>query len=820
MKKLLAVILVLVTLFSMCAPLAGCASFTPMQMGAWLSLIADSFGMVSYTSKQPYFEQVDPSDTYFDAFQLAAEWEILAPDSAVSSGTQVTWKDVLVTLVNAGEFLSVDATEEEKIAFAIANFDPEIRTYWMNRNIRVSEAIPLLDKAAQMWADKTYTEKVEEYTFADGVVSLLDEQGLDYTRDENVVVIDADKVAGLKPGDVYVLPNSASGAECGINQVASIEIDGDKAIITNEPEIVIDETTGQVQTMRVQETSSLDMNNITGIYDADGNPLYTASEGVNTALASISGDEFDGVYVSTLESRNTGMPEAVNAGFFDKAKGDLTFKLKDGLEAKLKVSANSLGIEITGEKKKDSHYRSRKQETTFSAELKDIVLTKDIDFSWGKLHSATVKLDYTTVLSLGVSYEKTRSVGEEYQESDGRLMMSSLSAIKSGLSQMLGNIKQDVYETKYDNKSIYICKLRILQGGVCSLDFIVKAKMTAAGEYKLTLSLSGAKGVQYKNGNLRYINSGQPSLQLSGEGSVEFTLCPGLELSFMEKVVKVSVTGDLGGGAKFSAEVHLVDAQWHKLYTGDAVLTEEDAEALNGITYHTSADDILAVAEASGGTWNDYKEGASVEILPKACVEAALYPIVRISGEIEFFERLGAGGSYEFIGDKDTLAKLHFDIAWNMGPVGGGFDPGLSVGRECTYDFKPWDVSEDAIEEMEESTTHDPSAPTFETIQNSDTIMFSDMRVFLNKGESKAITLTQIPAGYSPGDLVVESEDKKIAKLDIKSGKVYAGEKAGTVQIVIKTPDGKYTAVIFVTVNDDQQNNFQGISGTVGGSSI
>ena len=98
--------------------------------------------------------------------------------------------------------------------------------------------------------------------------------------------------------------------------------------------------------------------------------------------------------------------------------------------------------------------------------------------------------------------------------------------------------------------------------------------------------------------------------------------------------------------------------------------------------------------------------------------------------------------------------------------------------------------------------------------------MFSDMRVFLNKGESKAITLTQIPAGYSPGDLVVESEDKKIAKLDIKSGKVYAGEKAGTVQIVIKTPDGKYTAVIFVTVNDDQQNNFQGISGTVGGSSI
>ena len=54
------------------------------------------------------------------------------------------------------------------------------------------------------------------------------------------------------------------------------------------------------------------------------------------------------------------------------------------------------------------------------------------------------------------------------------------------------------------------------------------------------------------------------------------------------------------------------------------MLTEEDAEALNGITYHTSADDILAVAEASGGTWNDYKEGASVEILPKAPKNAPL----------------------------------------------------------------------------------------------------------------------------------------------------------------------------------------------------
>lgn len=820
MKKFLAVILVLVTLFSMCAPLAGCASFTPMQMGSWLSLIADSFGMVSYTSEQPYFEKVGPSDTYFDAFQLAAEWEILKPDSAISSSTEVTWKDVLVTLVNAGEFLPVDTAEEDKISFAIANFDPEIRTYWMNRNIRVSEAVPLLDKAAELWANKTYTEKVEELTFGEGVVSLLDEQGLDYTRDENVVVIDADKVAGLKPGDVYVLPNSASGAECSINQVASIEIEGDKAIITNEPEIVIDETTGQVQTMRVQETSSLNLNNITGIYDADGNPLYTASEGVNTALASISGDEFDGVYVSTLESGNMDRPGAVNAGFFDNAKGDLTFKLKDGLEVKLKVSSSSLGIEITGEKKKDNRYRSKKQETTFSAELKDMVLTKDIDFSWGKLHSATVKLDYTTVLSVGVSYEKTRSIGEEYQDKDGRLMMSSLSAIKSGLSQMLGDIKRDVYDTKYDNKSIYICRLRILEGGIGGLDLIVKAKMTAAGEYKLTLSLAGAKGVQYKNGNLRYINSGQPSLQLSGEGSLEFTVCPGIEFRFMEKVAKVSVTGDLGAGAKFSGEVHLVDGEWHKLYTGDAVLTEEDAAALNGITYHTSAEDILAVAEAAGGTWNDYQEGGSVEVCPKACVELALYPIVRLSGEVEILECISVGGSKEFIGDKNTLAKLHFDLAWNMGPVGGGFDPGFSVGRECTYDFKPWDVSEDAIEEMEESTTHDPSAATFETIQNSDTIMFSDMRVFLNKGESKTISLTQIPEGYRPGDLVVESEDPKIAKLDIVSGKVYAGQKAGTVQIVVKTPDEKYTAVIFVTVNDDQQNNFQGITGTGGGNSI
>ena len=810
MKKFLAVILVLVTLFSVCAPLAGCASFTPMQMGAWLSLIADSFGMVSYTSKQPYFEQVGPSDTYFDAFQLAAEWEILAPDSAVSSGTQVTWKDVLVTLVNAGEFLSVDATEEEKIAFAIANFDPEIRTYWMNRGIKMSEAVPLLDKAAELWANRTYSEeeKIEEFAFGEGVVSLLNEENLDFTADGNVITIDKDKVSGLRPGDVYVLPNSVSGAEGGINRVASIEIDGDKAIITNEPEITIDEATGQVQTIRMRDSAPVDFANVTAIYDAQGNALYSVDSGVNTSLASVTGDEFAGVSVSTLESRGSDRPGIANAGFFDNAKGTLSFKVGDNLKAELNFTSSSVGIKLTGKEKKDSKFRSQTKETSVNVELKDVALTKDVDYSWGKLHSATVKLDYTASVSGGITYKREGNVGKYSEEGD---VKSSLSSIVSGFAKTIGDIRKDVYDTKYDNKSIYICRIRLWTAGVASLDFIVQGKVTATGQFQVTVTLSGAKGVEYKNGNMRYISASEPGVNLSGEGTVELTVCPGFELNVL-KVVKVNATFDVGVGAKFSAKVYLVDAEWHKLYTGDAVLTEEDANELSQINYSTSAEEILAKAEAEGATWNGYKSGMSVDILPKACIEFAIYPVLKVSGKLEV-GKWEVGGSKEFVGSKNTKAKVHIDLGLNMGSTGAGFNPGIAAGSSCSYNFKPWDAGMEKLDEVEETTVPDPTAATFDKILPSNSIMLSESRVFLDKGKTASISVTGLPEGYKPGDLVAESDDEQIAKLDVKEGIITAGNKSGTAQIVVRTSDGKYKAFLAVTVNDDQTPGFQGISG-------
>ncbi len=811
MKRFLAILLILTTLITMCAPLAGCSSSTPLQMGTWLSLIADSFGMVSYTSTKPYFEKVGEGDVHFNAFQLAAEWEVLEPSNEISSTTEVKWEDALVTLVNAGEFLPFNSTEDEKIAFAIENFDPEIRTYWMNRNIKLSEAMPLLEKAVDMWVNSTYTEKIETLEFGEDVTNLLDEENLEYEMIDNVVRIDKDKVSGLKPGDIYTLPNTASGGEASVNKVSSIEYDGDTAIITNEMEIHEEELAQQVQNIQIRGTAPVDFSNITGIYDAQGNAIYTAESGINTALTSVMEDEFANVYVSTLETYEGDAANAANAGFFDKVKGSLTFKIGEKFKASLEIGKNSLGIEVTGTEKKNSKYRELTKKTSVSMELSDVSLTKDIDYSWGKLHSATVKLDYKAKISGGVSFEKERKVGEKFEGDN--FGTASLSAIKSGFAQMVENIKRDVYETKYDNDSIYICRLRLVEGGIGNLDLIVEGKLSVTGEFKLTISLAGAKGVQYKNGNLRYISSKNPTVTLTGEATTEVTVCPGIEVGIL-KVITVKVTADVGVGGKFSAKVYLVDAEWHKLYTGDAVLTQDDANNMNQMTYTTSAEDILAEAEAAGATWKGYKKGDSVEILPKMCIEIVIYPVLNISGSIEIGKwEVGATWPISGADNAKLSAKGHLDIAWNSGDVGGGWDPGIAGGRNCSYEFKPWDDSVEKLEEVEETLGTDPTAATYESILTSSTIVLSTSSVFLNKGETQTVTVTGLPEGYEPGDLVGESDNSKIAKISILEGKIYAGTQAGSTIIKVSTSDGKHSMQIAVTVHDDVIDNFQGLGG-------
>lgn len=817
MKKFLAVILVLATLFSMCAPLSGCSSITPLQMGSWLSLIAQSFGMSEFTSDQPYFARVGAEDTYFGAFQLAAEWDILEPSETVSSSTAVTWRDVLVTLVNAGNFLDADATEEEKIQFAISNFDPEIRTYWMKRNIQMTEAIPLLDKAAQMWTDHTYTESIEDISLGEDVVSFLNEEDFQYIEDGNTVTMDASYAQGLKPGDYYALPSVKGVSQSSLNKVESVEIVDGVAVITNDPTVTEQEISDQIESMRIVDTEMIDFSDITAIYDGAGNPIYLAPQG-GASQTSASGDDFSGVHVTTLDNRTGGDIQASNVGLFDSVVGKpITFEV-NGYEAKLVFQSHGVSLTLSHKTTKDSKYRDMVETTYVTAALDNVLLTKDVDFKWGKLDHAFLALNYDSSLTGGIKYAEVNKVGTQLEP--GQQKRTHLSTVISGYANAIGNLKKQVYETKYSNKSIYICRITIAGTKAAGVDFFMKGKVTASGALEITLSMGGTQGIEYKNGNIRCVSSTRPGASMVAEGNFELTIGAGLEIRvFKTQIGNVMI--EAGVGAQFKYTAHLLDEEWHLLYSSDTVMSASDANEMENLLYQTTAEDILAVAESEGGTWKGFQAGATVNILSRACIEWGLYPIVTISGEIT---PLSKSASFSLFNKDKILLHGHIDIPNSLSDAlaaesfGQSLLTMLGVNQECHYKFKPWDTEEGETEETTEGTT-ETTEETQESdpILTSDAIMLSNIRIFLDKNQSAELRVTGLPKGYTINDLVAKTENASIASVDIAAGRVYAGETAGTVQITISTSDGKFTAFCAVTVADDAPQGFVGLSMRVPG---
>lgn len=810
MKRFLALVLVLCTVISLCVPMSGCGKPTAdLKMGVWLGLMSDSFGMSEYRTKEPYFAKVSSADPAFDVFQMAAEWNILEPNDTVTSDKLVTWKEALVTLVNCGRFLGEDATEEEKIEYAIQTFDPEIREYWMNRNITMDQAVVLLDKAADLWANKTFPEAVEEIELTDDVLNLLDED-VDYEVSGNVVKMDAVLVEGLKEGDYYTLPGEAGVAEGSMNRVASIEIEDGVATIVNDDALSDEDIMEKVVSGTSRGSEPVDFNNIVAIYDAQGRAIYSADTGIDATLTSID-DEYADILCTTLENSGNTI-QAQKTGFFSDLMGKpLTLDLGDGLKGTISFESNSASLKVEQSRAKDSKYRNMSESTYITSKISNVKLNKDVNMSGFSVKSAYMTLDYKTSVSIGKKYSETNKVGTQLQ--DGQMKKNHLSTIVSGYAQAVGNLKKQVYETKYSNNSIYICRFTVAGNGLAGVDFIMRGKVTASGTVELTLTMEGTRGVEYVGGNLRCVGKNSPSVEAKMEGNFEITMELGFEVRVLKSAVG-SATIEAGVGASLASKAYLIDEEWHKLYDGDASLDASSANDMMEVNYETSSEDILELAKSEGGSWKGYTPDATVNISARVCIDWKLYPILKINGRIDAINK---GVTKTFFDSDNIILTGHIDIPNNIvnalaaDGLFAGFLDLFGVGASCSYEFKPWDES---TEETTETTVADGTEETYvddDNIMIADAIILSTQRIFLEQNQSASISVTGLPKGYSINDLVVVYTSEQGINVNLANGTVTSKGTAGTFSAIVKTSDGKYETAFAVTVSEPAKGSFVGV---------
>ena len=849
-KKCLAVLLTIVTLLSQVS--CGSSQSSSLTMGQWLSMIADSFGMESYTENTPYFKKVSNNDPYFGAFQAAAEWDVLPAGSDMAANTKVTWKDALVTLMNAAELTDLEASDDDKFKAAIDIFDKSIREYWGNRYIPAEKAMAYLEQAATKWATKTYDTPVEKIQLSDDVIDFFAEQ-VDYeyqelsqdypmmAKDEEIVIIPINQpncdidFSQLKPGDVYTLPATD---ECSpsINKVKSVEVKDDQVIIKNDSEFTEEEALEMIEELFVQETTVPDFNKITGIYDEFGNPLEIENSTTGRIDGVLAYNRLSGK-VASATNKTAGVIDEI----LDAAKTDITIKLSK--DWKLKISPNGKGdisLEISKQLGKwENRFKERKFSAFIKTTFKDLSITKDIDYSWGTLHSATFRLDYSTTIEGGVKVDTTTEIGkhvDDYQNVAYQHLDTIISEYKSAINDIAKYNKRGVADD-----SIYICRITFAEFGIACADFIVKGKVTSSGEFKIVLELGGSQGIEYRKKNIRFIKEKRNTLSFVADSKLEVTVGPGVGVRVLKKINIIDLTVDCGAGVSFEGKMNLVDVQKHKLAEIQGTIDGDSANSVVMSTYKVSKEEIADFARQQGFGEADLSTmDTEVELGTGICLEWGLYPILRIGvtdGLIETIcDKLSVKTTIDILGAKNIKFKGHIDIGQECGitnfseaintisnmnsaeDVWTALKELLGVGHECSFEFTPFSY-ESIIESMDAAESEeDETADNYDDIPWADKIALSESKIILKVGEKQVLELTELPKGLKTKDLKITISDyeyydsnNKLVKVkgsdiiafDLKKGEI-KGKQPGSVMILVEADynDTHYSAACSVWITD------------------
>ena len=788
-RRIIAAFLSMVMLLSCLISMSGCAAQVEdkLTLGQWLGMINESFGMDTYVSEEPYFQDVGASDSLFGTVQAAAEWGVVGESEELHPEQTLTWRSALTTLVNAGGFLPEEATESDKIQYALEHFATDARSYWMDREISQGSAEEALKIAVSQWQTFTYDTPVEKVDYSEDTVDLSqgDKKVTDYQIEDDTVILPEEVAQEIQPGDIYVLPAGDGSMGTQAFRAESVTQENGKTYITNDPQEP--ELTDFVEDLDLQQTIVPDLENME-IFDGNGNLVSSGS--------AVQQDYTEEPQIENMSFRSTDVPEVQEMASATLSK---TFSTPDGFKVSFNINNSkgnfSMGASITFPLGKNDGDSNVKSELKVGAEVSNLSVTQEAKVEWFKLKSAKLQINYQTKNSLSAEFGSTP-------------VDKVMAPYNNRNSSFLSNLKNSAFKdrdakgakTIASRKTIKICSMNIYNAGVAKVCLDVSFKISLSGSFTLTITERGSKGIEYKNGNIRKINESQKDTDFSASGKVEGTLSVGPALyviGLKKKVIGLAL--DIGAGASASGKLHLADEQNHLLEEADAGGdTLEAYGSIAGYDLKATPSVIQEIAESQGGT---YTPNASTVILrADLCIDVRVYFILKIGLDNNAYVDGGGKASFEIFGkDNATLGSIHIDCpGCNFMNAQLHMGKGASASDQCIFKYSPFDGEEESSSSSEdESSNGSESSENSNSSGNSsssnvqeETLILEHLELTLEKGESGKVAIKSLPEGVKMSDLVFTSADPEIAQVD-QSGNVKA-LKAGATVVSVETKDGAH----------------------------
>lgn len=731
-KKIIALFLCLVTLIASIGSLSGCQKQKGgITRGETLGMILEAFGMNGVSS------ELSSSETGKNQYvQIAYDWGLIS-DKNMDMNAQTTKGFLAETLVKCVGFVDTSEMSSDDIAdYAAKNnyisFEYRGRTD-SKREVNKDDVVKSIEKAYEIWSNPNFTMK-EDITLGKDVINLVSEnispKDIVVNEGKNEVILPKSAADLLEPGKTFVVPPSSNSVSAQAFCADKIEVKGDTIVIsTKEADI---ETT--IENLDAQGSIVPDLAN-SPIIDGLGN-VVKSNSGYNMKAMSLNGlsalsDYGYGVYGTKAENMS-------NGGF--------QFEI-DGLTVKGNLGVGNASFSVSGKLANSDDGSITVEE---SVSIEDIKLDYDCNISWFRLKSAYAKLSYTTVnkSKFTAKYKAEGLFAPEHTNGNGHFKSNFFRAVLKD------------HEAK-GAKSIKICSIPIAGAGVVRINLDVHLKLNVNGTVELIVTTNNVKGVEYKDGNIRWIKEESQEKQLNANCKIEATMYLGV--SFWALNINIIGFG-IEGGIGLSVEVtaYLVDSD-NNLLEKDS-FTDINADM---IEQEFSGVDELIIEDELLGT---------ITTRCDICTERTVYWILKfVVDESSVVGKLVGAPEIVFFDAKN--AKIN--------ELCGHWENGQKV-PQCTRNY------EGKEKEISEENNH---------ILGYDVALDIDVYFAnVNIGDSFKINITNLPEGYSASDVVFSSTDSRIAT--VSSDGTVKGIVGGVTEIKVQTKDGKYLISCSVYVAD------------------
>lgn len=739
-KRITAILLCVLLIIGAIFSTSGCQNTTSnnsITKGEVLYMVLDSFGMLNYGSSE---------QTASDCIQIASDWSMIDANNtnAEDAANKGFLAEVLVKCVGLKD--TSDMSSDDILEYAANNnyvsFEYRGRTDSI-RNVTMDEVTESIKRSFDIWTNRTL-EKKEDIVLGENVVDLSKEDPankIEIDHSSNEITLPSAMGEKIKPGETFIVPPENAFETAKAYKAEKVESIGDKSII----KISDADIETAIQDMKVSGNVEPDLTDAY-IIDGVGNIVGDAPEA--SLQSSLLTDELSDMKLISVDDTE---PQLMGK---DKKKS-IKFSI-DGLEVQGEVSKKSIGFSVKGDiltNNKDNV----KLTISKGYEIKDIGLDYDYDIEWFSLKSAYAKVNYTTVDKSGisVSYKKGLVKAPEYTNGNGKFLSNwKRSHLKD--SQAKGA------------KTIKICSVAIVNGGVVSFNLDVKIKISISGSVELIVTTNNVKGIEYKKGKVRYIKEQHEDTDLKARCKAELTLYAGF--SFRALGFNILGLGIEGGiGCEASATLHLADSENRLideigLGNANTDIVMDSLSGLNGASY-------------------SHDEYGEIRLRCDLCIDVTTYFILKFCIDSDCLISKFVKSSFEIVFfDKDN-AKIDL--------LSGHWEDGKKV-PECTRKYSSaTDEQSDGDQSGKQSDTGSGQDEGKGIISEADSIDIDTYFVNLNIGENYQILTEELPYGYQNSDVEYVSADQNIASVG-QDGMI-TGVSEGFTEIRVQTKDKKYS---------------------------